>query len=185
MINAMEKAIFRTPKTMGTNSDNAAPTTLSNNLFDRVGGDLDTRGLARSVALGHLGEEVGDVVPGVTVETGTKSLLVEEVGNQTNGATKDEQTVEHTHLKVVLSLLGGEGTAVAEKVDEADGDSTVNVEDKVVLLAGGDGLDGNGVVEELGGGEVGLAELLDERDTEIGVVARLDTVTDTGDYERG
>ena len=160
-------------------------TTLSNNLFDRVGGDLDTRGLAGSVALGHLGEEVGDVVPGVTVETGTKSLLVEEVGNQTNGATKDEQTVEHTHLKVVLSLLGGECTAVAEKVDEADGDSTVNVEDKVVLLAGGDGLDRNGVVEELGGGEVGLAELLDERDTEIRVVARLDTMTDTGDYARG
>jgi hypothetical protein len=149
---------------------------LSNNLFDRVGGDLDTRGLARSVALGHLGEEVGDVVPGVAVETSAQSLLVEEVGNQTDGATKDEQTVEHTHLKVVLSLLGGEGTAVAE---------TVNVEDEVVLLAGGDGLDGDGVVEKLGGGEVGLAELLDERDTKIGVVARLDTVTDTGDYERG
>jgi hypothetical protein len=158
---------------------------LSNNLFDRVGGDLDTRGLAGGIALGHLGEEVGDVVPGVTVETGAQSLLVEEVGNQTNGATKDEQTVEHTHLEVVLSLLGGEGTAVAEQVDEADGDGTVNVEDKVVLLAGGDGLDGNGVVEELGGGEVGLAELLDERDTEIGVVARLDTVANTGDYERG
>jgi hypothetical protein len=157
---------------------------LSNNLFDRVGGDLDTRGLARSVALGHLGEEVGDVVPGVAVETSAQSLLVEEVGNQTDGATKDEQTVEHTHLKVVLSLLGGEGTAVAE-VNEADGDGTVNVEDKVVLLAGGDGLDGDGVVEKLGGGEVGLAELLDERDTKIGVVARLDTVTDTGDYERG
>lgn len=117
----------------------------------------------------------------MTVETSAKSLLVEEVGNQTNGATKDEQTVEYTHLEVVLSLFGREGTAVAEQVNEADGDGTVNVEDKVVLLAGGDGLDGDGVVEELGGGEVGLAELLDERDTEIGVVARLDTVTDTGD----
>lgn len=160
-------------------------TTLSNNLFDRVGGDLDTRGLAGCGTLGHLGEEVGDVVPGVAVEAGAQSLLVEEVGNQTNGATKDEQTVEHTHLKVVLGLLGGEGTAVAEEVNEADGDGTVNVENEVVLLAGGDGLDGNGVVEKLGGGEVGLAELLDERDTEIGVVARLDTVADTGDCERG
>jgi hypothetical protein len=158
---------------------------LSNTLFDRVGGDFDTRGLARSGTLGHLGEEVGNVVPRVAVETGAQSLLVEEVGNQTNGATKNEQTVEHTHLKVVLSLLGGEGTAVAKKVDEADGDGTVNVEDEVVLLAGGDGLDGNGVVEELGGGEVGLAELLDERDTEIRVVAGLDTVADTGNCDRG
>jgi hypothetical protein len=185
MINAMEMAISRTPKTMGTNSDKIAPTTLSSNLFDRVGGDLDTRGLARGVALGHLGEEVGDVVPGVTVETGAQSLLVEEVGNQTDGATKDEQTVEHTHLKVILSLLGGEGATVTEKVDEADGDGTIDVEDKVVLLAGGNGLDGNSVIEELGGGEVGLAELLDERDTEIGVVARLDTVADTRDFECG
>jgi hypothetical protein len=153
---------------------------LTNNLFDRVGIDLDTSGLAGGGALAELGEEVGDVVPRVTVETSAKSLLVEEVGNQTNGATKDEQTVEHTHLEVVLGLLRGEGTAVAEQVNEADGDSTVNVEDEVVLLAGGDSLDGNSVVEELGGGEVGLAELLDERDTEIGVVARLDTVTNTG-----
>ena len=117
----------------------------------------------------------------MTVETSAESLLVEEVGNQTNGATKDEKTVEHTHLEVVLGLFGGEGAAVAHEVDEADSDGTVNVKDEVVLLAGGDSLDGNGVVEKLGGGEVGLAELLDERDTEIGVVARLDTVTDTGD----
>ena len=155
--------------------------TLANDLFDRVGVDLDTSSLAGRGTLAELGEEVGDIVPRVTVETSAKSLLVEEVGNQTDGATKDEQTVEHTHLEVVLSLFRRESTAVAHEVNEADSDGTVDVEDKVVLLAGGDSLDGNGVVEELGGGEVGLAELLDERDTEIRVVARLDTVTDTGD----
>ena len=77
------------------------------------------------------------------------------------------------------------GAMSTKPVTDVNGDGTVDVENEVVLLAGGDGLDGDGVVEELGGGEVGLAELLDERDTEIGVVARLDTVTDTGDYERG
>ena len=123
--------------------------------------------------------------PRVTVETGAQSLLVEEVGNQTDGATKDEQTVEHTHLEVVLSLLGREGTAVAEKVDEADGDGTVNVEDEVVLLAGGDGLDGNGVVEKLGAGEVLLDELFHQLDPQIRVVARLDFMSDAGDCERG
>ena len=169
----------------GINTDSTDSATLANNLFDRVGRDLDTGGLAGGGALAELGEEVGDVVPGVAVETSAESLLVEEVGNQTNGATKDEKTVEHTHLEVVLGLLGGEGTAVAHEVNEADGDGTVDVENEVVLLAGGDSLDGNGVVEELGGGEVGLAELLDERDTEIGVVAGLDTVANTGDYERG
>lgn len=118
--------------------------------------------------------------PRVTVETSAQSLLVEEMGNETDRTTKDEQTVEDTHLEVVLGLLSSEGTAVADKVDESDSNGTVNVENQVVLLGGGDGLDSQSVVEERSAGEVGLDVLLDERDTEIGVVARLDTVTNTG-----
>lgn len=142
--------------------------------------DLDTAlGTRRTTA--QLGEQVGDVVPWVAVEAGPQTLLVEEMGNETDGAAEDKETVEHTHLEVVFSLLGGECATVAEQVDKADGDAAVDVEDQVVLLAGGDGLDGDGVVEELGRGEVCLAELLDEGYTEIGVVARLDTMTDTRD----
>jgi len=118
----------------------------------------------------------------VTVQTSPQSLLVKEVGNQTNGTTEHEQTVENTHLEVILCLFRGEGAAVAEEIDEADGDTAVDVEDEVVLLGGGDGLDGKGVVEEFGGREVLLDEFLDELDTEIGVVAGLDAVTNTGDY---
>ena len=117
----------------------------------------------------------------MTVKTSAQSLLVEEVGNQTNGATEDEQTVEDTHLEVVLCLFRGESAAVAEEIDEADGDAAVDVEDEVVLLGGGDGLDGEGVVEEFCRGEVLLDEFLDELDAEIGVVAGLDAVTNTGD----
>lgn len=121
----------------------------------------------------------------MAVQAGAQPLLVEEVGNETDGTTEDEEAVEHAHLEVVLGLLGGEGAAVAEQVDEADGDGAVDVEDEVVLLGGGDGLDSDGVVEELGGGEVGLAELLDEGDAQVGVVAGLDAVADTGDCEKG
>lgn len=117
----------------------------------------------------------------MAVEAGAQALLVEEMGDETDGATEDEETVEHAHLEVVLGLLGGESAAVAHEVDEADGDGAVDVQDQVVLLAGGDGLDGDGVVEELGGGEVGLAELLDEGDAQVGVIAGLDAVADTGD----
>jgi len=116
------------------------------------------------------------------VQASAQTLLVEEVCNQTNATTKDEQTVEDTHLKVVLGLFGREGTAVAEQVDEAYSDATVDVEDQVVLLAGGDGLDGLGVVEQRGLGEVLVNVLLDERDTEIRIVARLDTVANTGNW---
>lgn len=115
------------------------------------------------------------------VKTSAQSLLVQEVGNETNRATEHEETVEHTHLEVVFRLFRAEGAAVPEQVDKADGDTAVDVENQVVLLGGGDSFDGDGVVEELGAGEVGLAELLDEGNAEVRVVAGLDTVTNTGD----
>lgn len=115
------------------------------------------------------------------VKTGAQSLLVEVMGNQTNAASENEQAVENTHAEVVLSLFRGEGAAVAEEVDEADSDTTVNVQDEVVLLGGGDGLHSDGVIEEFVGGEVLRDKLFDELDTEIRVGSRLDTVTDTGD----
>lgn len=115
------------------------------------------------------------------VQTSAQALLVEEVGNQTDRATEHEQTVEDTHLQVVFSLLGRERAAVADKVDKADSNAAVDVEDEVVLLRCCDALDGEGVVEQLAAGEVLLDILLDKLDTEIGVVAGLDPVADTGD----
>jgi len=132
--------------------------------------NLNTR-LSARVTRRQLRKHVGDVVPRVTVETSAQSLLVEEVGNQTNRSSKHEQTVEHTHLEVVLCLFRGEGAAVAEEVDEADGDAAVDVEDEVVLLGGGNSLDSEGVIEEFCRGEVLLDEFLDELDAKIGVVA--------------
>lgn len=119
----------------------------------------------------------------MSVQTRTQSLLVEEMGNQTDRAAEHEQTVEHTHLEVVLSLFIAEGARVAEKIDEADGHAAVDVEDEVVLLRGGDALDGERVVEELRVGEVGLAVFFDEGDAEVGVVAGLDAVANTRDCE--
>lgn len=115
------------------------------------------------------------------VKTGPQPLLVEEVGNQTDRATENEKTVEDTHLEVVLSLLGSECTTVTDEIDEADSNAAVDVQDEVVLLRRCDALNGKGVIEQLCAREVLLDVLLDELDTEIGVVARLDPVTNTGD----
>ena len=115
------------------------------------------------------------------VETSPEPLLVEEVGNQTDRATKHEQTVEDTHLEVVFSLLVGESTTVADEVNKADSTATVEVVDEVVLLRCCDALDGESVVEQLCAREVLLDVLLDKLDTKIGVVAGLDPVADTGD----
>jgi hypothetical protein len=107
------------------------------------------------------------------VKTSAQPLLVEEMGNETDTSAEDEETVEDTHLQVVLSLLGGEGPAVADKA--------VNVENQVVLLRCCHRLDGERIVEQFGAGEVLLNVLLDELDTEIGVVAGLDPVANTRD----
>jgi hypothetical protein len=143
--------------------------------------NLDTTLSTWCATLLQGGQEVGDVVPGMPVETSPQPLLVEEMGNQTDRATKHEETIEDTHLQVVLSLLGGESTTAADKINEADSNAAIDVKDKVVLLGCCDGFDGEGVIEQLCAREVLLDVLLDELDTEIGVVAGLDPVADTGD----
>lgn len=116
----------------------------------------------------------------MSVETGSQSLLIEVMGNETDGTTQDEETVEDTHLKVIFGFFLSEGTTVSDEIDKAHGNTTINVQDKVVLLACGDTLDGKGVVEELVVGEALQHKLLDQLDTEIWVVAGLDLVTNTG-----
>jgi hypothetical protein len=142
---------------------------------------LDTTLRSRRAALLQRGEEIGDVVPRMPVQTSPEPLLVEIMGNQTDGTTKHEQTIEDTHLHIVLGLLLREGAAVAHQVNEADSNAAIDVENKIVLLGGGDSLDSKSVIEELAAGEGLLNEVLHKLDTEIRVVSRLDSVTDTGD----
>lgn len=82
----------------------------------------------RLVDVGHVDE---DIIGRVAIERRLQSLLVEMVTNETNAATKNEETVEGTNLDVFISLFGGEGTAIAEQVDEADSNTAVDVEDEL------------------------------------------------------
>ena len=68
------------------------------------------------------------------VKTSPQPLLVKEMSNQTDASAEYEETVEDTHLQVVLSLLVGESTTVTNKVNEADSDAAVHVQNEVVLL---------------------------------------------------
>ena len=145
--------------------------------------DIDLNTTFRSALLQGR-EQVGNVIPWVSVKTSAQSLLVKVVGNQTDAAPENEETVQNSHPHVVLNLLAREGTAVAHEINEADSDTAVDVEDQVVLLGGGDSLDGNGVIQQLGAGEVLLGVLLDKLDTEVRVVTGLDSVPDTRNYCR-
>ena len=117
------------------------------------------------------------------VQAGAQSLLIQEMCNQTDTASEDEQTVQDAHAQVVFCLFGREGATVAQQIHEADSHTAVDVQDQVVFLRGCDGLDGDGVVKQFVGGEVLDDEFFDELNAEIGVGARLDAVTNTGDCE--
>ena len=85
------------------------------------------------------------------------------------------------YLDVLIGLVGGEGAAVAEQVDEADGDAAVNVEDQVVLLRGCHRLDSERVVEQAVAREVLAHILLHKLHTQIRVVDALDLVPNAAD----
>eukprot|EP00128_Syssomonas_multiformis_P007856 Colp12_sorted_trinity150504_noHs@35 len=130
---------------------------------------------------GQLGEDVGNVVPGVAVQTLLESLLVEVVADETDGAAQNEEAVKSTNINVLLALLRREGSAVTEEIHKHDTDRAVNVQDQVGLLGGCHLLNFKGEVEQRSGGEVLLGVLLDDLNTEIGVVQGLDSVTDAED----
>jgi hypothetical protein len=103
------------------------------------------------------------------------------MGNETDGTTQDEKSIKNTNRQILLGFFSGERTTVSQHVDEADGDAAIHVQDQVVLLGSGDGFDSNGVVKELVRREVLHNKVLDKLDTQVRVVARLDSMTDTGD----
>jgi len=115
----------------------------------------------------------------VAVQASAQTLLVEEVSNETDAATEHEEAVEDTDGHVLFGFFGCESTTVAEEIDEAHSNAAVDIEDEVVLLRGCDSLNSKGIVKHLRAWEGLLDVLLDKFDTEIRVVSRLDTVTDT------
>lgn len=51
--------------------------------------------------------------------------------NETNAATEDKQAVECTNLDVFVCLLRSKGAAVPQKVNEANSDASVNIQDEL------------------------------------------------------
>jgi hypothetical protein len=143
--------------------------------------DLDTTLRSWRATLLQGGKQVGNIVPGMPVETSAQPLLIQEVGNETDTSAEHEETIKHTHLEVVFSLLRGESAAVAHQVHKADSNAAVDVENEVVLFGRGDRLNRKSVVEHLEAREILVDVLLDELDTKIGVVSGLDPVTNAGD----
>ena len=89
------------------------------------------RHLAQHTRLRQIRHVDEDVVRRVTVQRRAEALLVEVVSDEADAAAEDEEAVEGTDFDVLVCLIRSEGAAVAEKVHEADGDASINVEDEL------------------------------------------------------
>lgn len=69
----------------------------------------------------------------MTIERSSEPLLIEMVTNETNATAKNEETVERANLNVFVGFFTGEGTTIAQKINEADSNATIDVEDKLEL----------------------------------------------------
>lgn len=126
-------------------------------------------------------QEVGDVIPGMSVQPSSQALLVEIMGDQADASSQNEETVENTHLQVIFGLFWAKGAAVAHKIDEADSNAAVNVQNEIVLLGRCHGFNRNGILEHFAAWEALLHKFFDKLYTEIGIIARLDLVANTRD----
>jgi hypothetical protein len=75
-----------------------------------------------------------DVIGGMAVKRCSESLLVEMVTNKTNATTKDEETVQRANLDIFICLFPSECSAVTEKVNKADCDATIDVENELDIM---------------------------------------------------
>ena len=85
--------------------------------------------------------------------------------NQPDTSSKNKQSVEYTHVEVILGLFRAECATVAHKIYEANGNAAVNVEDEVVLFRSGDSLDRNCIVEHFRAWEALVNEFLHKFDS--------------------
>jgi hypothetical protein len=67
----------------------------------------------------------------MTVQRCTQPLLVEVVTDETDASSEHEQPVQRTDLDVLVRFFGRKGTRVTKEVDEANGDTAIDVENEL------------------------------------------------------
>ncbi len=132
-------------------------------------------------SLRQVGQKVSNIIPRMPIQASPQSLLIQIMRNQSNTPTQHEQPVQHAHIQVIFSFLRAESATVTHEIDEADSDAAVDVEDQVVFFGGGDGFNGDGVLEHFAAGKAFLHEFFDEFDAQVGVIAGFYFVADSRD----
>lgn len=83
--------------------------------------------------LRHIRHVDEDVIRGVTVQRRAQALLVKMMTNEPNAAPEHEQPIQRADLDVFVRLLRRERARVAQQVHEAHRNTTVDVQDELVI----------------------------------------------------
>merc|ERR1711972_181327 len=75
--------------------------------------------------------DVGNVIPGVSIEGLLEPQLVQVVADETDGTAQHKEAVQAAEVDEVRRLILGEGAAGSQHVHEGDSDAAVDVEDEV------------------------------------------------------
>ena len=87
--------------------------------------------LYRNTWLRYVGHVDEDIVGRVAVQRCAEALLVKVVANEADAASEDEQTVERADLDVLVCFVRCECTAVAQKINEADSNTTIDIQNEL------------------------------------------------------
>ena len=66
----------------------------------------------------HLGQDVANVIPWVTVETLLETLLVKVVANEPDAASKNEEAVQRSRRHILISFIPGINKRYEENTEE-------------------------------------------------------------------
>lgn len=67
----------------------------------------------------------------MTVERCTQPLLVEVVTDETDASSEHEQPIQRADLDILVRFFSRKGTRVTKEIDEANGDTAIDVENEL------------------------------------------------------
>src|SRR5271170_7371965 len=92
-------------------------------------------------------------------------LLIQMMANQSNTSTQDKQSIQSSHLEILFRLLSRKSTAIPQQIHKTDSNTSIDIQNEIVLLAGSNSFDGKSVIEEFSRWEGIVNVLLDQFDT--------------------
>uniref|UniRef100_A0A0X3NPK2 Uncharacterized protein n=1 Tax=Schistocephalus solidus TaxID=70667 RepID=A0A0X3NPK2_SCHSO len=137
--------------------------------------------LLDTIQFRHFRQFIGDIIPGVAIETLTQATLVKVVTNEADATSQDEEPIKSAELYVLVGLTPSEDTTMTEQIHHCHANETVDIEDQSWSLCGCNLFYLEGVIHEGRCREVGASKVCKKAYPCVRIGDRLDPVTNTHD----